>query len=362
MKIAQIAPLGERVPPKKYGGTERVIHALTEGLVKIGHDVTLFASGDSQTSARLYPVYPKSLREADFRNPYTAGSIPMLNIGTAYSMQDEFDIIHDHNGYLSLPTATLASTPVVMTLHGALTPENKRLYEGLNNPVNPHFVSISYSQRKPVPNLNFKGNVYHGIEVSEYPFSSADEGYLLFVGRINEEKGVHHAIEVAEFLNVPLIIAAKLDACDTLYFKEYIEPKLSDKIRWIGEVNSESRNRLMSRALCFLHPVTWREPFGLVLIEAMACGTPVIAFNRGSIPEIVKHGKTGFIAEDAAEMIEYVKRVRTIKRKACRAHIQENFNIGKMVTGYEKIYENILSIKSEKAVASSRVILSSVKN
>lgn len=362
MKIAQISPLGERVPPKKYGGTERIIHTLTEGLVRKGHEVTLFATGDSQTSSKLVSVYPKSLREANFKNPYTAGSIPMLNIGAAYAVQEQFDIIHDHNGFLSLPTAALAKTPVVMTLHGALTPENKRLYEGLNNSINPHFVSISYSQRKPAPMLNYKGNVYHGIDVSDYPFSGEDEGYLLFVGRINEEKGVHHAIEVAEFLNMPLIIAAKLDQCDVPYFKENVEPKLSDKIRWIGEVNEEGRNQLMSRALCFLHPVTWREPFGLVLIESMACGTPVVAFNRGSIPEIIKHGKTGFVAEDTSEMIEYVKRIRDIKRKACRMHVQDNFNAEKMISGYEKIYEQILSVGKKEGLINKSMVLHQIKN
>lgn len=346
MKIAQIASFGERVPPKKYGGTERFVYTLTEGLVERGHNVTLFASGDSVTSAKLISVYPKSLRESNFRNPYEAGNIPMLNIGKAYSMQHEFDIIHDHNGYMSLPSATLATTPVIMTLHGAILPDAKRLYEGLNNQNNPVFVSVSYSQRKPAPNLNYVSNIYHGINLEDYPFSNEEEGYLLFVGRINEEKGVHHAIEVAEFLDMPLVIAAKLDNCDVPYFKEYIEPRLSDKITWVGEVTSRVRNKLMTKALCFLHPVTWREPFGLAIIESMACGTPVIAFNKGSIPEIVRHGKTGFVAEDVSEMIEYVRRVKEIKRKDCRIHVEKNFSAERMVLEYESVYRKILNLRT----------------
>ncbi len=362
MKIAIVAPLGERVPPKKYGGTERFIYTLTQGLVKSGHDVTLFASGDSETSARLISSHPKSLREAKIKNPYQAGSIPMLNIGKAYSMQDKFDVIHDNNGYLSLPTATLATTPVVMTLHGAFHPDGKKLYEELNNFNNPYFVSISYSQRKPAPALNWIGNVYHGIEVTDYPFSSEHDGYLLYVGRITEEKGVHHAIDVAQFLDLPLVIAAKLDPCDMPYFKEFVEPRLTDKIKWIGEVDAASRNRLMSRALCFIHPVMWREPFGLTLIESMACGTPVVAFGRGSIAEIVKHGKNGFIAEDTSEMIEYVKNIESIKRKNCRTYVEQNFSATKMIQDYEAIYKKVIGMRSPEMVKTKTLPPSLVQN
>ncbi|HVT01429.1 MAG TPA: glycosyltransferase family 4 protein [Patescibacteria group bacterium] len=361
MRIAQIAPLGERVPPKKYGGTERIVYSLTEELVNRGHDVTLFASGDSETSAHLVSVYPKSLREANISNPYEAGHLPMLNIGTAYSMQNKFDIIHDHNDSLSFPTAMLATTPVVMTLHGAFGPSAKKMYEGLNKfSSNVNLVSISMSQRRPSPDLNYIGNVYHGINVKDYIFSDKNEGYLLFVGRINEEKGVHHAIEVAEFLDLPLIIAAKLDENDRSYFAQYVKPRLNERIKWIGEVSSPVRNRLMSRALCLLHPVTWREPFGLVLIEAMACGAPVVAFNRGSIPEIVKHGKTGFIAEDTSEMIEYIKRVSSIKRANCRLHVKNNFSVEKMVGGYESIYEEVISLRRESV--SNKIIHQTLTN
>lgn len=339
MRIAQIAPIIESVPPKKYGGTERVVSALTEQLVKMGHDVTLFASGDSQTSAKLISIYPKSLREVKIEDMYGLNYWQLLNIGTAFKMQDQFDIIHDHNGHSSLPTANIAKTPIVMTLHGAFDARSKKLYEALNSP---HFVAISKAQRKSAPNLNYAGIVYNGLEMNDYPFSETDEGYLLFVGRISFEKGLHHAINVAQYLNLPLIIAAKLDTSDVIYFEEYIKPRLSDQIKWIGEVDQLQRNELMSKAICLLHPITWKEPFGLTMIEAMACGCPVIAFNKGSIPEIIKNGKTGYIVEDAEEMIDAVANIKSINRAFCREYVLGRFNCENMAKGYEQIYTKVV--------------------
>lgn len=344
LRIAQIANIIERVPPKRYGGTERVVYALTEELVKRGHKVSLFASGDSQTSAQLFAIYPKSIREARFENIYGANILSLLNIGYAYKMQDQFDIIHDHNCYLSLPAANLSITPVVMTLHGSLGINEKRIFENLNKP---YAVSVSKAQAYHAINLNYLGNVYNGLKMDHFPFSKKDDGYLLFVGRISREKGVHFAIEAAQYLNLTLIIAAKLDsrkdaADDEQYFRESIEPKLSDQIRWIGEVDEQERNRLMSKALCLLHPVNWNEPFGLTMIEAMACGCPVVAFNMGSIPEIVADGKTGFIVSNVVEMIEAVSKIKKIKREECRKYALENFNEKKMTDEYEKIYYKIL--------------------
>lgn len=346
MRIAQVAPLIERVPPKKYGGTERVVSALTEELIKRGHEVTLFASGDSITSAKLVSVIPRSVREMDIEDIYGANYFSMLNIGVAYEKQNEFDIMHDHNAHSSLPTANLSVTPVVMTAHGVFNIYNKQIYERLRNP---YIVTISEAQKVPAPNLNYIGTVHNGLNMKHYPFSKDHDGYLLFAGRISAEKGVHYAIEVAENLNLPLIIAAKLDEYDVPYFKQHIEPRLSENIRWIGEVTEPERNRLMSNALCFLDPVQWREPFGLTLIEAAACGAPVVAFRRGSIPEIVVNGKTGFIVEDVEEMIEAVKRVNTIKRSNCRKHALTHFSAERMADGYEEVYRKILSQKhSEK--------------
>jgi glycosyltransferase involved in cell wall biosynthesis len=348
MKIAQIAPLAERVPPKKYGGTERVIYNLTEELVKRGHQVTLFASGDSQTSAKLVSVYPKSLREAGHKDLYGTNTWSMFNIAYAYQMQHEFDIIHDHNGPISLPTANLSETPVVVTLHGALDNDIKHLFNAFDKP---HYTSISYAQRGPAPNISYAGNVYNGLEMDSYPFSIKHQGYLLVVGRISAEKGTHFAIKAAQALDMPLIIAAKLDkanAHDVQYFYKYIKPHLKGKIQWVGEVAEKERNELMKNAFCSLHPVTWPEPFGLTLIEAMACGSPVVAFAKGSIPEVIKDGVSGYVVKNLAEMIQAVKNVPKLKRLNARVWALENFNAKKMAEGYETIYNQILARKYYK--------------
>lgn len=340
MKIAQLAPLVERVPPKKYGGTERVVSALTEELVRRGHDVTLFATGDSITKAKLSSIYPRSLREMKVQNLYSRNNHSLLNIGLAYQRQDEFDIIHDHNGVLSLPTANLATTPVVMTMHGAFNRENRALYSQLKRP---YQVTISKSQAFAVPHLHHADTIYNGLSMDHYPFSSEHDGYLLFVGRIAMEKGVHYAIEAAMTLHLPLIIAAKLDQKDKPYYDEYIAPYLSDQIQWVGEVDEEERNKLMSRAMCFLHPVTWREPFGLTLIEAMACGCPIVAFNKGSIPEIVKNGKTGFVVEDLDGMLDAIENIAMIERDKCRELTLAKFNVSNMTDRYEAVYQKIIN-------------------
>ncbi len=338
MKIAQLAPIAERVPPKKYGGTERVVHALTEELVKRGHEVTLFATGDSETTAKLESVYPRALREAKFKDIYGTNDLTMLHIGQAFELQDEFDIIHDHMVPMTLPTANLATTPVVATMHGPFTSENRRLFEMLRGP---NIVTVSQAQLYPLPNINHAGTVLHGLPMQHYPFSAEHDGYLLYVGRISIEKGVHYALDVAQVLDKRLILAAKVEPTDRAYFKEYIEPRLSDRIEWIGEVDEAQRNKLMSRAQAFLHPVVFREPFGLTLIEAMACGCPVIAFNRGAIPEIIKTGVTGFVVEDVEGMIDALHNIERIDRAACRDHALTNFSVEKMTDGYEAIYKKL---------------------
>lgn len=344
LKIAQIVNIAEQVPPHKYGGTERVVYALTEELVKRGHEVTLFASGDSKTSAKLVAIYPKALRSVHIDNAYGMSPLTLLNIGYAYQKQDEFDIIHDHTGYFGLPVANIAKTPVVMTMHGYFSVNERRIFENLKNP---YLVSISNAQAKSAPKLSFIANVYHGLNMDDFPFSETHEGYLLSVGRISLEKGTHIAIEVAQYLDLPLIIVAKLDSVldspeNNAYFRQYIEPKLSDQIKWVGEVNEEERNRLMSKALCLLHPVTWPEPFGLAMIESMACGAPVIGFNLGSIPEIIQDGKTGYVVNTINEMIEASANIDKIDRKACRQYALKTFNVKNMVDQYEQIYYQIL--------------------
>ncbi|SRR5258708_8207100 len=350
MKIAQIAPIIERVPPKKYGGTERVIYTLTEELVKMGHQVSLFASGDSQTSASLVSVTPRSLKQthknAHNADPYANNAITALHYGLAYKLQDQFDIIHDHHNYLTLPTAQLSSTPVVLTMHGPFLEEVHELYTTLTNP---NIVTISQKQAQMAPNgINHAGTIYHGLNMNHYPFSQKHDGYLLFVGRITLEKGVHFAIEVARKLGLSLIIAAKLEEgfeADVAYFKRCVKPYLTDKIRWIGETNEEERNKLMSKAMAFLHPVTWPEPFGLTLIESMACGTPVIAMDQGSIPEIIQNGKTGFVVQTVDEMVESVKKVDTISRWYCRQYALERFSGRRMAQQYVQLYSQILQNK-----------------
>ncbi len=348
MRIAQIAPIPERVPPKKYGGTERVIYHLTEELVRMGHDVTLFASGDSITSAKLISVVPKALREIENTNDiYGFNIAAMLHMGLAYSMQDQFDIIHDHNPHMNLPTANISRTPVVMTWHGPYDREISRYFAMLNNP---KLVSISHSQASRAPGLNFIANVYNGLPMQNYPFSANHKNYLLFVGRIDEEKGVHLAMDVAIRLNMPLIIAAKLD--DQVpkikkYFEKQILPRLKaypNLLSWIGEVNETQRNELMKNAMCLVHAVTWPEPFGLTLIEAMACGCPVVALNNGSIPEVVQNGKTGFVVENMDQMAEAIKQINKIDRAYCRKYSVHKFSARRMAQGYVAIYEKVLAM------------------
>ncbi|HSW97895.1 MAG TPA: glycosyltransferase family 4 protein [Candidatus Saccharimonadales bacterium] len=347
MRIAQIAPIIESLPPKKYGGTERVIYALTEELVKRGHVVTLFASGDSQTSAELVSVFPKALRKTTGENIYGNNIWSLRNVRLAYQMQNQFDIIHDHTYYISLPLANNAQVPVVITLHGPITKEDKQAFEIHNKP---YVISISHKQSEIAPDLNYIGNVYHGLPMQSYPYSETDEGYLLFVGRIHvekgvEEKGMHHAIDIAEKTNLPLLIAAKLDKSlpeDVAYFQQKIKPRLTDKIRWIGEVDEQKRNLLMSKAICLLHTINFPEPFGLTLIEAMACGCPVIAFDMGSIPEIIINGKTGFVVQNSDEAIHALNKITKINRYYCRNYTLTRFSVSRMTDEYETIYKAIL--------------------
>jgi glycosyltransferase involved in cell wall biosynthesis len=268
-----------------------------------------------------------------------------LSIGLAYDMQKEFDIIHDHNAHLSVAVANMAETPVVMTIHGAFSVEEKEMFNKLRKP---NLVTISDSQSFPAPGLNYIGMVYNGLPMENYPFSDTHENYLLCVGRLISEKGIHFAIEAARQLNMKLIIAAKLEPVGKSYFQEYIEPYLSEDIVWIGEVDTEKRNELMSKAYCFLHPTNWREPFGLTLIEAMACGCPVVAFDKGAIPEIIENGKTGFVVQDVETMVEAIKSVEKIDRQYCRDYALEHFSAKKMADGYEEIYKEAIKRKKEE--------------
>lgn len=338
MRIAQLSPLAERVPPKKYGGTERVVHALTEELLRRGHDVTLFATADAITSARLHAAAPRGLRELRVKDPYGSNNWTMLEIGECYAMQDSFDVIHDHLAPLSLATAHIARTPVLMTMHGPFSRDNRKMFQSLRRP---YIATVSESQVYAAPNINHIGTVYNGLPMDTYPFGAASDEYLLFVGRICMEKGTHIAIEVARELDWPLIIAAKLEPVDERYFEQYVKPHLTDRIQWIGEVSEDERNTLMSKARCYLHPVTWREPFGLVMIEAMACGSPVVGFDRGSVREIVQTGVTGHVVHDVEGMLEAVEAISTIDRALCRDHALKNFSVQRMADSYEALYTRV---------------------
>lgn len=341
LRIAQVAPLIERVPPMKYGGTERVVSALTEGLVARGHEVTLFAAGDARTKATLVSGCPHPLREAGASQEQIE-ELTIANLGRAYLRQSDFDLIHDHLGFLSLPTAQLATAPVVVTLHGSWTPSNRELYHQFDRP---HYVTISSAQAKGAEGrVRISATIHHGIDVAHYPFGPDAGDYLLFVGRLSPEKAPHLAIEVAHSLNLPLILAAKLDPADLGYMREQIEPKLDgDRVRWIGEVDETERNRLMAGALCLVNPIQWQEPFGLVMVEAMACGLPVVAFRgTGATDELVVDGTTGFLVKDVAEMVDAVRRIAAIDRNACRRHVERSFSVERMVEAYEQLYRSLV--------------------
>jgi glycosyltransferase involved in cell wall biosynthesis len=349
MRIAQVGPLWENIPPPKYGGTERIVSFLTEGLVKKGHDVTLFACGTSKTSAKLVSVYPRPL----FRDniPWTNIMYPLLNITEAFDKEQEFDIIHMHlnksSDYISLPLAQLIRKKVFFTLHFPYPVSQNRQdrhlvlqkYKDLN------YVSISNSQRKGGENLNWVSTVYNGIDLDAYTFNPNPQDYLLWVGKINQDKGTKEAIEAAKLAGVKLILAGKVDLLeeeDKRYYYEEIEPQFDGKqIIGLGELTDDQKNKLYGEAKAFLNPIKWNEPFGLVMTEAMATGTPVIAFRNGAAPEIIVDGKSGYIVDTVEQMVQKIKEISQIDRMACRKRVEELFTKEHMVNGYEQAYKKL---------------------
>ncbi len=340
MRIAQIAPLYERVPPLMYGGTERVVSYLTEELVRQGHDVTLFASGDSLTQARLIACSERSLRLDERVIDPLAHHFVLL--GEVFSRADEFDMLHFHIDYLHYPiSAREKSQRHVTTLHGLLDiPDLQDLYRIFGTvPV----VSISDDQRRPLPLINWQGTVYHGLPSELYQPSKNAGGYLVFLGRVAVEKRLDRAIEIAKRTGMPLKVAAKLDHSDRGYYEESIKPLLDDPlVEWIGEVSEEGKQDLLANAYALLFPIQWPEPFGLVLIEAMACGTPIIAFRSGSVPELVEEGLTGFVVDDLAAAVKAVAKVQNLDRLLCRQRFEERFSAKRMADDYLKIYNRLL--------------------
>jgi glycosyltransferase involved in cell wall biosynthesis len=308
MRIAQIAPLNQRVPPPRYGGT-------------------------------LVSVVPHPLREAHILDstPFTVAEVAKV-----YKKAHNFDIIHNHAwpDYLTFAAASQSKTPTVTTLHNPFWPETRRVFDEYKNL---NFIAISNNQRRSNRNLSYCGTVYNGVPVEKFPFRKNHNDYLFHLGRISLQKGTHIAIDIATALKKELIIAAKLDPWEVEYFNQYVAPRLSNgHVHWVGEVDETERNKLMSKALCLLHPATWREPFGMSMIEAMAVGCPVVAFKRGSVPELVVNGKTGFVVENEKQMVRAVKKIDSIDRRECRIYVKKNFTIGRMADDYEKIYNKII--------------------
>ncbi len=344
MRIAQVAPLYESVPPKLYGGTERVVSSLTEELVGRGHEVTLFASGDSVTSARLVPCCPESLRLDPKCKDQLAHHILMLE--RVYSEKDKFDIIHFHIDYLHFPMTRCQGVVSLTTLHGRLdTPDLQPLYRVFDEmPV----VSISNAQRAPLPWINWQGTVYHGYGRSRYQFQPRGGDYLAFLGRVSPEKGLDEAIEIAKASGKKLKIAAKVDKADEEYFQTVIRSRLDHPlVEFLGEIGYPAKNDFLGNAAAVLFPINWPEPFGLVMIEAMACGTPVIAYPRGSVPEIMKHGLSGFIVDNVESAAQAVQHIGEIDRAQCRKYFESRFTDTRMTDDYLSIYERLVGEEPE---------------
>jgi glycosyltransferase involved in cell wall biosynthesis len=347
MRIAQLSPPYETIPPVAYGGTERVVATLTEELVHRGHDVTLFASGDSTTSARLVPTVDQALwRHPTFRD---FSAFWVIALGKVARELDQFDVVHNHLDFSGLPLARLAPVPVVTTLHGRLDlPELQPLYaEYAEVPL----VSISNAQRQPLPHANWVGTIYHGLDLSEFTFQPHVGRYLAFLGRITEDKGLDTAIRVARRAGLPLKIAAReplgiegdgnTDA-DWVHYEQVIQPLLDGPgVEFIGEVAGEEKDRFLGGAAALLFPIRWPEPFGLVMAEALACGTPVLALNYGSVPEVIDDGQTGCICTSEDELVAAVAQLEHFDRRVCRQVAEARFSAARMAGQYEQLYARL---------------------
>lgn len=340
MRIAQVAPLYESVPPKLYGGTERVVSYLTEELVEMGHDVTLFASGDSETAAELVPCCERSLRLDTGCVDQLAHHFVLMD--KVIERAEEFDVIHFHIDYLHFPTTKMLRLPHLTTLHGRLDyPDLLPLYQRYKNmPV----VSISHRQRKPLYWINWIGNVYHGLPSNLLCPGPGTGKYLAFLGRISPEKGVDRAIEIALKAGMPLKIAAKVDNADREYYENNIKHLLDHpSIEFIGEITETEKADFLGNAYAYLFPVDWPEPFGLTMIEAMACGTPIVAFNRGSVPEVLADGVSGLIVGSVQEGVQAVEQVARMDRSACRREFEARFTAARMAANYVGVYETVVN-------------------
>ncbi len=341
MRIAQVAPLYESVPPTFYGGTERVVHWLTEALVERGHRVTLFASGDSRTRAELVAACPHAIRlDPACPEPIARHTV---ELGQVFQRAHEFDVIHCHVDVLAFPFGPLVTTPIVHTMHGRLDLEP--LAAVFRTFPRTPLVSISDAQRAPVAHLglHWVATVHHGLPIQHVPFRQEPDGYLAFLGRMSPEKRPDLALAIAKESGLPLKIAAKIDVADRAYFESEIRPLLDDPlIEFIGEVSDRDKYDFLGGARCLLFPVDWPEPFGIVMIEALACGTPVVARPCGSVGEVLADGETGFLAEGLDDLIAAVKRIDVIDRARCRADVRRRFSVERMTDAYEAVYRSLM--------------------
>lgn len=335
MKLAMLAPIAWRTPPRHYGPWEQVVSLLTEGLVRRGVEVTLFATADSVTSARLVAVCPRGYEE----DPELDAKVwECLHISEVFERAHEFDLIHNHFDFLPLTYSALVSTPVVTTIHGFSSPKILPVYRKYDRRV--FYVSISNADR--APDLTYIATVYHGIDLQMFTFRDQPEDYLLFFGRIHPDKGTAEAIEIARRAGKRLLLAGIIQ--DRGYWERDVAPHVDgDRIRYLGSAGPQLRDRLLGGALALLHPIRFAEPFGLSVVEAMACGTPVIAFSRGSMPELLRHGETGFLVSGVEEAVEAVRRIPSLDRRRCRREAEERFSSERMVEDYLRVYRQILA-------------------
>lgn len=341
MKIAVLSPIAWRTPPRHYGPWESVASNITEELVNRGHDVTLYATGDSLTNAKLKAVCPRGYEEDSDIIPKVWEA---LHISNLFEEADQYDIIHNHFDFLPLTYSGLTTTPLLTTIHGFSSPGILPVYRKYDEKT--YYVSISDADRSP--DLHYTATVHHGINIAEFGFQPEPDDYLLYFGRIHPDKGVHKAIQIAQACGIRLIIAGIIQDQD--YHEKYVKPELSsDDIEYIGSVGPEKRNPLLGNAVAMLHPIFFEEPFGLSVVESMACGTPVIAFNKGSMPELIQHGKNGFLVNDVHEAVEAVENIDQIDRSYCRNYVEQNFTIGHMVDKYENVYRKVLA-RDEKDI------------
>ena len=346
MKILQVAPLWERIPPPAYGGTEAVVGVLADALIQEGYDVVLCASGDSLSLAPVSWIYPRSLRTADGIRDGTP--CDWVHAAEAIAASRDFDVIHNHAGEPVMALASLTKTPMLTTMHCLITPDTKIVWERYDG----YYNTVSRAQLRMVPLLErprYSGAVYNAIDVASFPFGQSKDDYLLCLNRIAPEKGTHLAVEVARRADIKLVIAGKVDRADQDYYEAMVKPLLDGhNVTYVGEADYRLKRELFARAACLVNPICWEEPFGLVPVEAMACGTPVVAFSRGAMPELIVDGETGFLVQDVDSMVAALYRIDSIDPARCRSHVEAKFDVPVMVEGYLRLYREIVGLVSEQ--------------